>query len=126
MKKLRVTEGDASAIGSFVNSYVSAQRRERARKLLLGTSEQRIECLQALPTWLDARIKTHELRGARPKELASYANREGWLLDEKSFERIAVRDVPLSGGFGGLFVSNDAQFALLIPEVGDVVLCIAS
>lgn len=116
-------EVDPRAIERFVDAFITAQRRERARKLLLGKYEQRIQALQALPEWMNATVNTQELRGAAPAELAKHADVHGWFLDDKSFERAQLRDVPISGGFGALFVSEDGQFALIVPEVGNVLLC---
>lgn len=125
VKQRRISPDD-KAITTFVDTFITEIRRDRARRLLLGDYEQRIKGLQALPEWIDTSVTTQQLRGARPPELGRYGAVQGWCLDDKSFELLTLRDMALGGGFGALFVSDDMRIALLVPELGDVILCNAA
>lgn len=127
MSKKRVrglTEDEIDAVDKFVHRFVVENKRARARKFLLGNSEQRIEAIQRLADWLDTAVV---IAAPRARELkAKFGPLSGRLFDHASVSRITMDDAQAfaNGGFGAVFISDDGTTALLIPEVGEAVLCV--
>jgi hypothetical protein len=128
--KQQLPEQVTRTIDAFLDGFVVKTKRERARKLLLGTSEQRIAALQKLPEWLEPALQT-ELKGksASPQQLeARFGKLEGHLIDHSGVCRVTIDEAQgvADGGFGALFISDNGKVGLQIPEVGAPTLTVRS
>lgn len=127
MTKKRVREfttEDIVTLDDFVDAFVIERQRIRARKLLLGDSEQRIAAIQRLPEWLDPGVCVTAVTSRDLK--AKFSGLQGRLFDHARVSRVAIDDAETyaGGGFGAVFISDDNKVALLIPEVGESALCV--
>jgi hypothetical protein len=78
----RLTEKQTNIIQRFIDCFIVETKRGRAKKLLLGTYEQRIEAIQKLPDWLDRAVQV-EADATTPKALAArFGQLQGELVDE--------------------------------------------
>jgi hypothetical protein len=125
-RNIALTDEEVGAIDAFINGFVVPTKRIRARRLLLGNSEQRIEAIQRLRDWLDPAVSVAVFRGL---DLGvKFEGLQGRLLDHASLTRMPIDDAEAhaNGGFGALFISDNRRVVLLIPEVGQSELCVTS
>lgn len=128
MAKNTLNQPERQAIERFLASFVAAKKRVRAQKYLLGDSEQRVHAIQMLPDWLAPSVRTETIPANAAGQLAvRFGSVEGYLVEYSGVYRTLIDDAisVAKNGFGGLFVSDDNMVALLIPELGRPLLCLA-
>ena len=116
-----------AAVKRFVATFVLKSKRERAQRFLLGHPERRIETLEQLPDWVEPSSRS-DLDGNAgfPQHVQTrFGDLRGVLVNDHDACSVTIAGaVSLSTGkLGALFVADNADIALLVPEIGPPTLC---
>lgn len=112
-------------IATFVERFMVAKRRERAR-LKLGTLADRETALHEMWAWLDPRWTTAlEGNTGFPQHLrARFGELAGVLVRPRDAVGVTIAEAACAVKDAGFFLADDGKIGLVFMEIGAPYLCV--